>query len=291
MGFIPDIKRIMALLPAAAKRQNLLFSATFSNEIKKLADQLLNAPELIEVARRNTAAETVDAERRTSVRRTPSARCSRRSCGRASCARCSASCAPSTAPRASRASSRRMASRRRRSTATRRRARASMRSQAFKEGKLEVLVATDVAARGLDVDDLPLVVNYELPHVARGLHPSHRPHRPRGRHPARRSRSWRPKRKSTWSEIERLHEEEDRRAHARRLRSGRRRCAHAAARAQRTSAPQRTPREARGARREAAAPAPAARTSIPREAAAAVREAAPTRQRAIAPRPEATQPA
>ena len=49
----------MALLPATAKRQNLLFSATFSNEIKKLADQLLNAPQLIEVARRNTAAETV----------------------------------------------------------------------------------------------------------------------------------------------------------------------------------------------------------------------------------------
>src|SRR5438552_9543733 len=59
MGFIPDIKRIMALLPAREKRQNLLFSATFSGEIKKLADQLLNAPQLIEVARRNTTAETV----------------------------------------------------------------------------------------------------------------------------------------------------------------------------------------------------------------------------------------
>ena len=57
MGFIPDIKRIMSLLPK--KRQNLLFSATFSNEIKRLADELLNAPRLIEVARRNTAAETV----------------------------------------------------------------------------------------------------------------------------------------------------------------------------------------------------------------------------------------
>ncbi len=59
MGFIPDIKRIMALLPVTAKRQNLLFSATFSGEIKKLADQLLNAPQLIEVAKRNTAADTV----------------------------------------------------------------------------------------------------------------------------------------------------------------------------------------------------------------------------------------
>src|SRR5205085_10447289 len=57
MGFIPDIKRIMALLPK--QRQNLLFSATFSDEIKKLADQLLNRPELIEVARRNAAAERV----------------------------------------------------------------------------------------------------------------------------------------------------------------------------------------------------------------------------------------
>src|SRR5437667_1143542 len=59
MGFIPDIRRIMRLLPPANKRQNLLFSATFSNEIKKLADELLNQPTLIEVARRNTAAETV----------------------------------------------------------------------------------------------------------------------------------------------------------------------------------------------------------------------------------------
>ncbi len=53
MGFIPDIKRIIALLPAR-RRQNLLFSATFSGEIKKLADSLLNQPQLIEVARRNS---------------------------------------------------------------------------------------------------------------------------------------------------------------------------------------------------------------------------------------------
>ena len=164
MGFIPDIKRIMALLPHA-KRQNLLFSATFSNEIKKLADQLLNAPQLIEVARRNTAAETVsqsayklpqDAKRALLVHLVHS---------RDLYGRCSASCAPSTARRASRGSSRRTASRRRRSTATRRRRRAWKRSPQFKEGKLQVLVATDVAARGLDIDDLPLVVNYELPHV------------------------------------------------------------------------------------------------------------------------------
>ena len=74
MGFIPDIKRIMALLPK--QRQNLLFSATFSNEIKKLADELLNKPKLIEVARRNTAAETVtqSAYRLPQNRTTPAAK-------------------------------------------------------------------------------------------------------------------------------------------------------------------------------------------------------------------------
>ena len=109
MGFIPDIKRIMALLPATAKRQNLLFSATFSNEIKKLADQLLNAPRLIEVARRNTTAETVSQSvyKVSAEQQAGAARAHRRP--RAICGRCSASCAPSTARRASRASSKRTA--------------------------------------------------------------------------------------------------------------------------------------------------------------------------------------
>src|SRR5262245_40005910 len=57
MGFIPDIKRIMALLPATAKRQNLLLSATFSGEGKKVGDQLLNRPQLIEVGSRHIVAE------------------------------------------------------------------------------------------------------------------------------------------------------------------------------------------------------------------------------------------
>ncbi|HAN56692.1 MAG TPA: DEAD/DEAH box helicase, partial [Betaproteobacteria bacterium] len=57
MGFMPDLRRIIALLPT--QRQNMMFSATFSGEIKKLADSMMNAPQLIEVARRNTAAETV----------------------------------------------------------------------------------------------------------------------------------------------------------------------------------------------------------------------------------------
>ena len=57
MGFIRDIRRILVLLPA--KRQNLLFSATFSDEIKALADGLLNNPAMIEVARRNSTVEVI----------------------------------------------------------------------------------------------------------------------------------------------------------------------------------------------------------------------------------------
>ena len=164
MGFIPDIKRIMALLPAGVKRQNLLFSATFSNEIKKLADQLLNAPELIEVARRNTAAETVtqsaykcpqDAKRAllTHIVRSRNLRqvlCFVRTKHGASrlARQLEKDGLETSAIHGDKTQGARMDA-----------------LAAFKEGKLEVLVATDVAARGLDVDDLPLVVNYELPHV------------------------------------------------------------------------------------------------------------------------------
>ena len=52
----------------------------------------------------------------------------------------------------------------------------------FKQGTVNVLVATDIAARGLDIELLPFVINYELPYVGRRLHPPHRPHRPRRQH-------------------------------------------------------------------------------------------------------------
>jgi ATP-dependent RNA helicase RhlE len=164
MGFIPDIKRIMALLPANAKRQNLLFSATFSTEIKKLADQLLNAPQLIEVARRNTAAETVSQsaykvpaeakrallEHLVRTRNLRQVLCFvRTKHGTARLARALAKDGLLTdAIHGDKTQQARMEA-----------------LAAFKEGKLQVLVATDVAARGLDIDDLPLVVNFELPHV------------------------------------------------------------------------------------------------------------------------------
>jgi ATP-dependent RNA helicase RhlE len=164
MGFIPDIKRIMALLPATAKRQNLLFSATFSNEIKKLADALLNQPQLIEVARRNTTADTVEQ----SVYKVASDQ------KRALLAHIVTSrnlwqvlCFVRTKHGASRLA-RALEKDGLKTTAIHGDKSQIARLEAldeFKAAKVQVMVATDVAARGLDIDDLPLVVNYEMPYV------------------------------------------------------------------------------------------------------------------------------
>jgi ATP-dependent RNA helicase RhlE len=164
MGFIPDIKRIMALLPATSKRQNLLFSATFSPEIKKLADQLLNAPQLIEVAKRNTAAETVSqfaykvpAE---SKRALLAHLVRSRNLNQVLCFVRTKHGASRLARQLERDGLVTDSIHGDKSQQMRMKA-----LDAFREGKLQVLVATDVAARGLDIDDLPIVVNYELPHV------------------------------------------------------------------------------------------------------------------------------
>jgi ATP-dependent RNA helicase RhlE len=162
MGFIPDIKRIMALLPA--KRQNLLFSATFSNDIKKLADQLLNQPQLIEVARRNTTAETVSQsvfkvstdEKRALVAHLVRSR-----------DLWQVLCFVRTKHGASRLA-RQLEKEGLKTTAIHGDKSQIARMEAledFKQAKVQVMVATDVAARGLDIDDLPLVINYELPYV------------------------------------------------------------------------------------------------------------------------------
>ena len=162
MGFIPDIKRIIRLLPA--KRQNLLFSATFSNEIKKLADELLNRPRLIEVARRNTAAETVmqsafklpqEAKRALLVHLVNT-----RNVWQVLCFVRTKHGASRLARQLEKDGLATSAIHGDKTQAARLEALAK-----FKDGKLQVLVATDVAARGLDIDDMPLVVNYELPHV------------------------------------------------------------------------------------------------------------------------------
>jgi ATP-dependent RNA helicase RhlE len=164
MGFIPDIKRIMALLPAAAKRQNLLFSATFSNEIKKLADALLNEPQLIEVARRNTAAETVSQsvyKVRTDDKRALLAHIVRsRNLWQVLCFVRTKHGASRLARALEKDGLKTTAIHGDKSQQARLEA-----LDAFKAAQVQVMVATDVAARGLDIDDLPLVVNYELPHV------------------------------------------------------------------------------------------------------------------------------
>ena len=162
MGFIRDIKKILAILPK--KRQNLLFSATFSDEIKALADGLLTNPALIEVARRNQTAELieqrvypVDRERKRALlihlikehnwfqvlvfTRTKHG-------------------ANNLAEYLNKDDISAMAIHGNKSQAARTRALAE-----FKTGKLQVLCATDIAARGIDISELPHVVNYELPNV------------------------------------------------------------------------------------------------------------------------------
>ena len=162
MGFIPDVTRIINLLPV--QRQSLLFSATFSEEIKKLADKMLQSPVLVEVARRNTVSETIthrvhpvsaDAKRPLLVKLLKSSEFNQvlvftrtkietnrlaRELQRAGIAADSIHGDKSQLDRLKAL-------------------------EAFKDGTTLVLVATDVAARGLDIDELPHVINFEIPHT------------------------------------------------------------------------------------------------------------------------------
>jgi len=163
MGFLRDIKKVLAALPK--KRQNLLFSATFSTEIKSLADSLLNSPELIEVARSNSANEAiaqlihpVDRNKKhpllahliksndwkqvlvfTRTKHGANKLVTQLEKDGITC----------------------MAIHGNKSQTARTKALAD-----FKAGKLTALIATDIAARGIDIDQLPHVVNYDLPNVS-----------------------------------------------------------------------------------------------------------------------------
>ncbi|WP_081897395.1 DEAD/DEAH box helicase [Massilia sp. BSC265] len=163
MGFLPDLQRIINLLPK--QRQNLMFSATFSPEIKKLANSFLNKPVLIEVARSNATADRVtqivykvDEELKRDVvehiirernlkqvivfsnTKIGASRLSRHLEQKG---------IKASAIHGDKTQQERMAA-----------------LDAFKAGSVEVLVATDVAARGLDISDLPCVINYDLPYNA-----------------------------------------------------------------------------------------------------------------------------
>ncbi len=160
MGFLPDIKRILALLPQ--QRQSLMFSATFSEEIKKLANKLLRDPVLIEVAKRNSIAELIthvvhpvtrDRKRELLTHLIKSQDLKQ----------------VLVFVRTKHGASR-LAEQLERdgvtATAIHGDKSQPQRTQAlaeFKQGVVRVLVATDVAARGLDIEDLPHVVNFELP--------------------------------------------------------------------------------------------------------------------------------
>ena len=162
MGFIRDIRRILALLPK--KRQTLLFSATFSEEIRELAETLLNAPALIEVARRNSTVEvitqTVHPVDRDRKRELLSHLIKTQSWYQALVFTRTKHGADKLAEQLNRDGITTLAIHGNKSQGARTRALAE-----FKDSSLQVLVATDIAARGIDIEELPHVVNYDLPNI------------------------------------------------------------------------------------------------------------------------------
>jgi ATP-dependent RNA helicase RhlE len=163
MGFINDIKKVLAILPK--KRQNLLFSATFSDEIKRLADSLLNAPVLIEVAKRNATSgnikqtiHPVDRDRKKELlthlikegdwKQVLVFTRTKHGANKlmAQLEKDGITAAAIHGNKSQNARTKALAD--------------------FKNGEVRVLVATDIAARGIDIDQLPHVVNFELPNIA-----------------------------------------------------------------------------------------------------------------------------
>ncbi len=164
MGFIHDIRKIMAMLPSKDKRQTLLFSATFSNDIKQLASRLLNNPELIEVARQNTTADTIE-QRVHMVDKNRKRELLSHMIGKHNWRQVlvftrTKHGANRLADQLGKDGLTAAAIHGNKSQGARTRALAD-----FKNGKVRILVATDIAARGLDIDQLPHVVNFELPNV------------------------------------------------------------------------------------------------------------------------------
>ena len=163
MGFIHDIRRVLSLLPK--KRQNLLFSATFSDEIRTLANGLLDRPVSIEVARRNAPAEAVSQKvilvDRDAKRALLAKLISDHAWYQVLVFTRTKHGANRLAEHLDKAGITALAIHGNKSQNARTRALAE-----FKDGTLQVLVATDIAARGIDIDELPHVVNFELPNVA-----------------------------------------------------------------------------------------------------------------------------
>ncbi|WP_386066352.1 DEAD/DEAH box helicase [Tahibacter sp. UC22_41] len=163
MGFLPALKKILGQLPR--QRQNLMFSATYAEDIRKLATELLNDPAQIQIAQQNSVAATVehrvyavDAERKKDLLIELLAQDSRRQTlvfGRTKHG------SDRLAKQLCQAGFKADAIHGNKSQNARQRA-----LKDFKEGRIHVLVATDIAARGLDIDQLPVVINHDLPMVA-----------------------------------------------------------------------------------------------------------------------------
>lgn len=164
MGFLPDLQRIINLIPV--QRQTLLFSATFSPEIKKLAQSYLRSPVTVEVARQNAAADTVkqvvhlvssmDKQRaivkvlENRTRQGLSRQCIIFTNSRVGCAKLARALERDGIKAGAIHGDKSQGER-------------TLTLEAFKSGEIEALVATDVAARGLDIPDMPCVINHELP--------------------------------------------------------------------------------------------------------------------------------
>lgn len=160
MGFMPDLKRILALLPK--NRQTLMFSATFSKEIKKLSDEFLNKPTLIEVARSNATSENVQQKVYSTTQSDKQAVLVELLKKEGDNQVIVFTKTKITASRLSRALEREgIKADAIHGDKTQKERMAAL--DAFKEGNITALVATDVAARGLDITDLPMVINYEIP--------------------------------------------------------------------------------------------------------------------------------
>jgi len=163
MGFVHDIRKILKVVPP--KRQNLLFSATYTEEIKRLADKILNSPKYVEVAAENSTVDTIyqvfhpvdrkrkrellaklinEGEWKQTLVFTRTKHGANRLAKQLEKDKISASAIHGN-----------------KSQAARTKALAD-----FKNGELKVLVATDIAARGIDINLLPNVVNYDLPEIS-----------------------------------------------------------------------------------------------------------------------------
>ena len=163
MGFINDIRKVLAILPK--QRQNLLFSATFSDDIKKLADSLLNSPVLIEAAKANSTSHKVEQ----SVHLVDRERKKELLLHLVNKNNWKQVLVFTRTKHGANKLSEALVKDGITSSAIHGNKSQGARTKAlddFKAGNVRVLVATDIAARGIDIDNLPHVINFELPNIA-----------------------------------------------------------------------------------------------------------------------------